>query len=106
MVDAAEEKRQAALAAANKKKAAVSKGGKNKNAEEVPVALPPPADPTKINNLKRMLMKQDHSQEDFDLFDPQEFSLALKAKIGRRFTFGPIEFTGLDSDEFDQEEAR
>lgn len=57
MIDAAEEKRQAALAAANKKKAAVSKGGKNKNAEEVPVALPPPADPTKLTNLKRMLMK-------------------------------------------------
>jgi hypothetical protein len=106
MVDAAEEKRQAALAAAQKKKAAVSKGGKAKNAEEVPVALPPPVDQNKINNLKRMLMKQDQSQEDFDLFDPREFSLALRAKIGRRFTFGPIEFTGLDSDDFDQEEAR
>ena len=105
MVDAAEEKRQAAIAAAQKKKAALSKG-KAKNAEEVPVALPPPVDQNKINHLKRMLIKQDHSQDDFDLFDPQEFSRALKARIGRRFTFGPVEFNGLDSDDFQQEEAR
>lgn len=32
--------------------------------------------------------------------------MALQAKIGRRFTFGPVEFTGLDTDEFDEVEAR
>ena len=30
----------------------------------------------------------------------------MKEKVGRSFVFGPLDFSGLDSDEFDATEAR
>jgi len=41
----------------------------------------------------------------FNLYLPKDFSMALKQKFGRKFTFGPIEFNDLDK-EFDGEAAR
>jgi hypothetical protein len=41
------------------------------------------------------------SEGEYDLFNPAQFARAIKAKIGRRFMFGPVQFVDLDSDSFD-----
>ena len=43
---------------------------------------------------------------EYDLFHPAEFGKAIKAKIGRPFMFGPIEFADLDSESFDGTKQR
>lgn len=40
--------------------------------------------------------QSEEAEIQFDLNAPNEFAAALKKKIGRRFTFGPITFTDLD----------
>ena len=104
MADAAEEKRQAAIAAASKKKAA-SKGKKGKE-EERETPAPEEKPNGRSSQLKSALDEPvEEVEPKFDLFLPTEFSQALKRKFGRRFTFGPIHFNGLDQ-EFDEEKAR
>ena len=88
MVKAAEE-RKAMIAAANAKKKQQSKKGakkpdKNENVEEEEVkqeAVKP------INDVKKEL----------DLTNPDEFRTALQERAPRPFTFGPIEFVGLNN---------
>lgn len=43
---------------------------------------------------------------DLDLFMPDQFQRAIKQKFGRRFTFGPIEFEGLNTNSLNPAEAR
>lgn len=45
------------------------------------------------------MSKPQEPEEDFDLFAPQEFARALSSRIVRPFVFGPIEFSGLNSDD-------
>jgi hypothetical protein len=45
-------------------------------------------------------------EEHFDVSNPEGFEKALRAKIPRPFLFGPIEFEGLNEENFDSERAR
>jgi hypothetical protein len=103
MAEAAEEKRQAVIAAQSKKKAT---GGKKKKGDDDQRETPAPED--KPNGRDSMLKSAADDEEDdvqYDLFRPSEFSMALKKKFGRRFTFGPVDFNDLNK-EFDGDAAR
>lgn len=52
-----------------------------------------------------MTNEQTEPDVNYDLFVPAQFSAALRQKVGRKFTFGPVEFSGLDK-ELDSEAAR
>lgn len=103
MADAAEEKRQQAIAAASKKKASKKKGGKDDDQRETPAPDDKPGG--RASALKSDLDQDGDDGQQFDLYLPNEFSMALKRKFGRRFTFGPINFNDLNK-EFDGEAAR
>jgi hypothetical protein len=87
--EAAEERRQAAARDAAKKKS--SKKGKGKDEER---ETPAPDDGRKSQMTHNSQNEEVEIQ--YDLNAPNEFAAALKKKIGRRFTFGPITFTDLD----------
>ena len=60
-----------------------------------------------IIRSSQMEQPEEDQEEDFDLFSPTDFARALQKKVGRPFAFGPIEFSGLDSDDtFDGGQAR
>ena len=83
-----EERRQAAIAAAAKKKAG-KKGKKEDHKED--------EEPPK-EELPGILKEKPHRE--YDLFKPADFVEVLKQKIPRPFTFGPIDFYGLDQEDF------
>lgn len=94
-IEAAEEKaRQAQIAAAQKKGKA--KKSSTKADEELVEAMQKTS-----SQLRSSSISKPEVEEDFDLFNPAEFGRALRSKFGRPFAFGPIEFAGLDSDDFD-----
>jgi len=102
MSDAAEEKRQAAVAAASKKQ---TKGNKKKGKDDDNAT--PALDEPRMGRSSQLTSKggEDDYDGNYDLYLPKEFSMALKQKFGRKFTFGPITFNDLDK-EFDGEAAR
>ena len=93
-----EEKRLAAIEAAKKAKAK-GKKGKGKAEDEPTVE--------ESDVLKTPLAKV---EENYDLSSKEGFEKALKAKIGRPFVFGPVEFSNLHLDDkeqpYDYEKAR
>ena len=91
-----QEERKAILAAANAKK---QKGNKKKKNEE------PPKEEEEVKEEKRAVVTP---KRDLDLTDPEEFAEAIAEKWQRPFTFGPIEFSGLNVTDqpFDAEAAR
>lgn len=44
-------------------------------------------------------------KRELDLTDPRDFAEAVREKVQRPFTFGPIDLEGLDSVEFDMASA-
>lgn len=89
---AAEERKAAAIAAAAKKKASTKKGKKEEHPVEVHQEDSKPA--VSRNMLPGTLEEDD---QDLDLFNPDQFLKAIRQKFSRRFTFGPVEFSGLDT---------
>ena len=80
-----EEKKIQAMEAAKKQK----KGGKKKKGDDEPT-VEESVDPNKtVSEFNK------GPDEEFDLFNPDSFKRALKAKVPRPFIFGPVEFEGL-----------
>ena len=84
-----EEERRAAAAANAAKKKGPQKG---KVVEEPPKEEPKPTGPPPKKQL--------------DLSKPEDFAQALREQIPRPFVFGPVEFTGLDTEPFPAEQWR
>ena len=74
------------IAAANAKKKTNTKGKKGK--EE------PQKDAEEESKTVAKIAKKE--QKELDLTNPKEFMVALQERAARPFTFGPIEFDGLN----------
>lgn len=72
------------IAAANAKKKTTGKGKKGK--EE------PKPEEVEVKEVKKVK----EERKELDLLKPEDFDQALKERAPRRFTFGPIEFGGLN----------
>jgi len=90
-----EEKKLAAIEAAKKVKGKKKKGKEVDEVPSTPAVDETPTTPIIANN------------DNFDLTMKGGFESAMKARIGRPFIFGPVEFAGLSSSsDFDFEEER
>ena len=98
LIRVAEEKRQAQLAALAKKN---EKGG----AKKKPTGKKEEEEQKTIEVPKEIPKPQVEEKRELDLTNPDDFAQALREKVPRPFTFGPIELEGLDSDEFDMNAA-
>jgi hypothetical protein len=81
-----EDKKAMAMEAAKKAK---SKGSKKKKTDD------------EINDNEPAAMEDEEykQEENFNLENKEDFNKALKARIKMPFLFGPVEFTGLNSNE-------
>lgn len=84
-----EERKAAALAAAAKKKGPGKKGASKDKEEE---------DPNKDDSLPQVFRAPE--ERSYDIFNPKDYVELLKLHIPRPFIFGPIDFTGLDQEDF------
>jgi hypothetical protein len=98
LIRIAEEKRQAQLAALAKKN---EKGG----AKKKPAGKKEEEEQKTIEIPKEVPKPQVAEKRELDLTDPRDFAEAVREKVQRPFTFGPIDLEGLDSAEFDMASA-